>query len=109
MHGEYNCNGSVRCRGIYRFDEEGQILDSFTGLYMLDLVYDGEYFWSNEGDGYILKLDSNLDAVEVYQVSDLEQFGPVYNSGNADMQLEYIEGHLWIVDRWNRFYKTELE
>ncbi|MDT0644657.1 hypothetical protein RM553_17590 [Zunongwangia sp. F363] len=106
----YDCGGN--CQALIAFDLDGnavQVFDDDPSKQFEDLIFAEGFFWASTYDGFILKLDKDLNAVERYEVTNFEIFGEVQYANEIAMRLEYIHNRLWIIDRFNNFYKTSIE
>ena len=121
----YNFEES-NCQAIVSYDINGNVIKAYEmcgdkyaadkgfpyGNDCEDMVYGGGYLWASRkmGDYKIIsKLDTMLNVIESYKITDGDKFGMVQYSNEIAMHLEYIDGNLWIVDRFNNFYKTILQ
>jgi len=94
---------------LVAYDESGAVVATLqTRGAPDDMVFGGGHFWASHSDGTIYKLDKDLDVVDAYHVIDYWMFGEARYAGEMPLHLEYIDGQLWIMDRNNGFYKTEL-
>ncbi len=114
----FNCDG-YNCQALVSYETNGNINKIFDlrsdegNLYnYYDLVYGGGYLWAYQkaySSKIIRKLDANLNILESYNITDSEKFGEEQFGNEIAVHLEYINGTLWIVDRFNNFYKTTIQ
>ncbi|MBP6755087.1 MAG: hypothetical protein KA210_02985 [Bacteroidia bacterium] len=95
-------------QALISFDKNGNVISVNKDKRYNDLVFGGGYFWASDR-GCVLKLDKNLNILKVYEISDSNKFGEVKYGDEIAMQLEYINSKIWIIDRYNNFYKTTIE
>ncbi|TNE56329.1 MAG: hypothetical protein EP338_00365 [Bacteroidetes bacterium] len=105
----YDCGGS-NCQSLVTYDLQGNIVAENAASYEYeDLVFGGDHFWASRGQGIILKLDKNFQVVRTIKINDYQKFGEVNYANEISMHLEYIDSNLWILDRFNNFYKTGIQ
>ncbi len=73
-----------------------------------DLAVGRNSLWLYVGDGNILQLDSQLTLLEVYHLMDFDRFGALGTDDELALHMEFVNDELWLMDRQNRFYKTDL-
>lgn len=121
----YDFEGT-NCQAITSYDVNGNIIKVFEmcgneqtgdkvfpyGNDCQDMVYGGGYLWASrtsKGNQIISKVDSNLTIIKSYHIIDGDKFGEALFSDEIALHLEYIDGRLWIIDRFNNFYKTTIQ
>lgn len=121
----FNCN-DYNCQAIVKYDAEGAVVKAFeanAGDNMngedfpytndcVDLAFGGGHLWASRqfgGHKVISKLDTDLNILKSFLIEDGEKFGEAQYANEIATHIEYINGSLWIVDRWNNFYKTNIQ
>jgi hypothetical protein len=105
----YDCGGN--CQAIVTYDAKGQVLQTWDSVPSPDdLIFGGGGLWAALRGGNIYKLDLELNVLASYHIPDYySRFGEAQFANELPMQLEYINGELWIMDRTNNFYRTGLQ
>lgn len=107
----------VSCRNVGRVTSEVVDGVEFTTLQpqvgevrvpLEDLAVGRNSLWLYVGDGNILQLDSQLTLLEVYHIMDFDRFGTLGTDDELALHMEFVNDELWLMDRQNSFYKTDL-
>jgi hypothetical protein len=105
----FDCDGS-NCQAYVSYNQNGDVVSADDDMQYADVVYGGGYFWATDlFQGYIYKLNNDFTVERTFKIKDFGKFGKTNYANELAMHIEYIDSRIWIIDRYNNFYKTSIK